>query len=227
MEWQLLAGLPPGEVEEVLRSARRRAFRRGEIVFHEGDHGQTMHMVASGHFALCATSGQGQTCTLRIYAPGEMFGRMGLPPSKAIRAATMVAVEGGETYELSRELMHDLRTRHPSVNDTLLGLVGQGLYWVSQRYLELLFLDADTRVRLRLLELGQQYREGDGDGTVVISVTQEDLAGLAGTSRATVNRVLGEEEHQGTLVRKRGKLLLFDPAAIERRTQVLPLAASY
>lgn len=224
MEWQLLAGLPAGQVEDVLASARRRVFRRGDIVFHQGDHGQTIHLVAAGHFGLRVTSVQGQECTLRIYAPGEMFGRIGLPPVQTVRAATMVAIEGGETYELGRELMDDLRSSYPSVNDTLLGLAAQGLYWVSQRYLEVLFLDADTRVRLRLLELGRQYRYGQDDTEVAIAVTQEDLAGLAGTSRATVNRVLGEEERKGTLARKRGKLLLFDPDAIERRTQPTPLA---
>jgi CRP-like cAMP-binding protein len=226
MQWQLLAGLPAAQAEEVLAAARRRVFRRGEVVFHQGDHGQTTHLVASGHFGLRVTSAQGQDCTLRIYAPGEMFGRIGLPPVNAIRAATMVAVEGGETYELGADLMNDLRAKHPSVNDTLLGLAGQGLHWVSQRYLEVLFVDADTRVRMRLVELGQQYRDRETDGAVVISVTQEDIAGLAGTSRATVNRVLGEEERHGTLARKRGRLLLFNPEGIERRTQRMPLAVS-
>lgn len=211
-------------MDEVLASARRRIFRRGDIVFHQGDHGQTIHLIASGHFGLRVTSAQGQDCTLRIYAPGEMFGRIGLPPVQTVRAATMVAVEGGETFELGREIVNDLRAKHPSVNDTLLGLAAQGLYWVSQRYLEVLFLDADTRVRLRLLELGQQYRDGRGNGPTVIAVTQEDLAGLAGTSRATVNRVLGEEERQGTLTRQRGRLLLLDPGPIEQRTQPASLA---
>jgi CRP-like cAMP-binding protein len=153
-----------------------------------------------------------------------MFGRLGVPPVEAVRAATMVAIEGGETYELGRDLVNDLRSRYPSVNDTLLGLVAQGLYWVSQRYLEVLFLDADTRVRLRLLELGRQYRDDRSDGAVVISVTQEDLAGLAGTSRATVNRVISEEERRGTLNRRRGKLLLLDAEAIEGRTRTTQAA---
>jgi CRP/FNR family cyclic AMP-dependent transcriptional regulator len=217
MEWQLLAGLSADEVEEVLAAARRRSFRRNEVVFHEGDPGYSTHLVARGHFGLRVTSPRGQECTLRVYAPGEMFGRIGLPPVEAVRAATMVAVEGGETYEVGRELMEQLRVEHPSVNDVLLGLVGQGLYWVSQRYLDVLFLDADTRVRRRLLELGRQYGPAGSEGAVVIFVTQEDIAGLAGSSRATVNRVLGEEERHGALERRRGRILLLDPRGLEER----------
>jgi hypothetical protein len=38
----------------------------GEIVFHEGDHGRTIHLVAGGHFGLRVTSARGQDCTLRV-----------------------------------------------------------------------------------------------------------------------------------------------------------------
>lgn len=217
MEWQLLAGLSHEQVNSVLGEARPRFFRRGEVVFHEGDPGHSIHLVARGHFALRFMSPRGQECTLRVYAPGEVFGRMGLPPSEAIRAATMAAVEGGDTYELSREQMGALRAAYPSVNDTLLGLADQGLHWVGQRYVEVLFLDAESRVRRRLLELGRQYGDGSLDARSAILVTQEDVAGLAGVSRATVNRVLGEEERRGALKRHRGRIVLLDPGGIAQR----------
>ena len=40
---------------------------------------------------------------------------------------------------------------------------------------------------------------------VVVPLTQEDIAGLAGTSRATVNRVLREEERRGTVELEAGQ----------------------
>jgi CRP-like cAMP-binding protein len=48
-------------------------------------------------------------------------------------------------------------------------------------------------------------------------LTQEDLAAMAGTSRATVNRVLREEEKRGALALRRGRVTLLDPDGLSRR----------
>ena len=58
---------------------------------------------------------------------------------------------------------------------------------------------------------------GDGSDSVTIPLTQEDLAGLAGTSRATVNRALREEESRGTVKLGRGKTTVLDLDELRRR----------
>jgi CRP-like cAMP-binding protein len=52
-----------------------------------------------------------------------------------------------------------------------------------------------------------------------VPLTQEDLAGLAGTSRATVNRVLREEEERGTVKLGRGRTTVLDADALARRAR--------
>jgi CRP/FNR family cyclic AMP-dependent transcriptional regulator len=54
----------------------------------------------------------------------------------------------------------------------------------------------------------------------VVALTQEELAQLAGTSRATVNRVLREEERRGTLSLRRGETIVLDREAIRKRGRV-------
>ena len=49
----------------------------------------------------------------------------------------------------------------------------------------------------------------------MIPLTQEDLAGLAGTSRATVNQVLKAEQRRGTLELGRGRTTILDRAALD------------
>ena len=52
--------------------------------------------------------------------------------------------------------------------------------------------------------LAEQYREPGGDA--VIPLTQDDLAGLAGTSRLTVNRVLQDMRRRGQVELTRGRI---------------------
>ena len=77
------------------------------------------------------------------------------------------------------------------MKDVLLRLLAEQLRRATDRIVEAHYVDAETRVRRRLVELAATY---DSD---VVPLTQEDIAAMAGTSRATVNRVLREEERRG------------------------------
>ncbi|HST42427.1 MAG TPA: helix-turn-helix domain-containing protein, partial [Conexibacter sp.] len=59
----------------------------------------------------------------------------------------------------------------------------------------------------------------DAAGGASVPLTQEELASLAGTSRATVNKVLREEQEHGALELRRGRTTVLDAAALERRAR--------
>ena len=52
MDWPLLAGVGADDVAALLAIARRRSFRRGEVVFHVGDPADALHLVRKGRFAV-------------------------------------------------------------------------------------------------------------------------------------------------------------------------------
>src|SRR5690349_9438644 len=52
VEWPLLGALGEAERAAVLAAARRRTFARGEVVFHEEDPADSLHLVVSGHLAV-------------------------------------------------------------------------------------------------------------------------------------------------------------------------------
>ena len=51
----------------------------------------------------------------------------------------------------------------------------------------------------------------------VVPLTQEELSNLAGTSRATVNRVLREAQGRGELALRRGRIEVLDGARLAAR----------
>ena len=89
---------------------------------------------------------------------------------------------------------------------------------MSELLVEALYVPADVRVLRRLKELGDVY-EGAPASEVAIPLTQEQLAQLAGTSRATVNRVLRDMERAAQIVLRRGKVVIVDRDALARRAR--------
>ncbi|MDX6475435.1 MAG: family transcriptional regulator, cyclic receptor protein, partial [Gaiellaceae bacterium] len=120
MSWPLLADLPAEDVRELLQVARRRTFGKGEVVFHEGDPADSMHLIEKGRFAVRTRTPLGDTALLAIHGPGAAFGELALMTREAKRSATIAALEPGETRSVYRDDFARLQKRHPGVNEILL-----------------------------------------------------------------------------------------------------------
>jgi CRP/FNR family cyclic AMP-dependent transcriptional regulator len=218
MRWRLLEDVPAEDVRRVLEVARRRTFDRREIVFHQGDIADALHLVGSGHFAVQARTPSGDAALLAVRGPGEAVGELALVAADAIRSATVLALEPGETFAIYRDDFHRLRVEYPSINTVLVALLAEDVRGMNERLLAALFFDATTRVRHALLEFATVYEGQSGSGEVVIPLTQDDLATLAGVSRPTVNRVLRREEARGRLALRRGAIAILKRDELARGT---------
>lgn len=138
-----------------------------------------------------------------------------MPDAK--RVATVFALEPGETRSVYRDDFARLQREHPSVNAVLVHLLAEEVRRRSERLSEAYYVDADTRVRLRLVELARSY---EGAERATVPLTQEALAETAGTSRATVNRVPREEQKRGSVKLARGRTVVDELDELVRRARL-------
>jgi CRP/FNR family transcriptional regulator, cyclic AMP receptor protein len=209
VEWRLLAGVSPEDVRRLEAVSKRQIFRRGQVVFHDDDPADALHLVVRGHFAARVTTPTGETVLLAIIGPGDAFGELALVSDES-RGATVQAFSDGETLALHRDAFEALRRARPQVDRSLAVILAERLRRVNDLVMEAHYVEAAVRVRRRLLELGDAF-----EGT--IPLTQEEIAQTAGTSRATVNRVLREEEAAGAVELGRGRTTITDVIALRGR----------
>ena len=132
----------------------------------------------------------------------------------------MVAIEPLVTHSIYEADFARLRRSYPQLTEVLVALLSASVRRLNGQLVDALYLPAELRVRKRLAELAATY-EADG-GEVVVPLRQEDIADLAGTSRATVNRVLREEARRGSVRLTRGRTAVLDR---ERLLELVPPAA--
>jgi CRP/FNR family cyclic AMP-dependent transcriptional regulator len=202
---ELLAGLPDADVQRVLGRCRRRRFAKGEVLFHEGDPADSLHIVVKGRVAVRISTSLGSTATIDFIGAGDVVGEQALLPPVAPRGATAAALEPTETMALAASDFAAVRTEHPTVDAVLLSIVVRRHRALGARLAEALYVGAEQRVLRRLVDVAATYESTD-----TIPLTQEDLAGLAGTTRETVNRVLRREEERGALALARGRITILD-----------------
>jgi CRP/FNR family cyclic AMP-dependent transcriptional regulator len=217
VRWRLLSDVPDEDVRMLLSVARRRRFQRGEVVFHRDDPGDSLHLIVSGRFAIRVMTPLGDMVWIAVRGPGENFGEMALVQGEARRSATVSALEEAETFAVWKPEFDELRKRYPGIDRVLIAFLAGEIRMLDERLLEALYLPAERRILRRLRELSEVYRQPDG--SAVIPLTQEELAEFAGAARATVNRVLREEQERCTLELRRGKTRILNPEELARRAR--------
>jgi len=208
----LLGPLAEAERREVLAAARRRHFARGEVVFHEGDPGDTLHLIAKGHVAVRIATPLGDMALLRVLGQGEYFGELAIV-APAPRSATIICLDPVETLAIHRDRFEELRVKHPAVEEIVTHALVAEVRRLSSRLIEALYLPVDCRVWRRVAELAGLYGPAV-DGAVVIPLTQDDVAHLAGTTRPSANKVLRHGEERGVLRIGRARIEVLDVAAV-------------
>jgi CRP/FNR family transcriptional regulator, cyclic AMP receptor protein len=208
-----LAELPAEDRRLLLASARFRRFGPREIVFHEGDPADAFMLIEKGRLAVRVATPRGDTVTLTVLGPGDIVGELALLGGGAIRSATVAALEPTEVWSFHRDMLHALRRERASIDAFVLRTLVEDIHRLSGLLLEALYIPVDTRVLRRLHELERRYRTTRAP--TIIPLTQDDLASIAGTSRATTNRVLRQAEADGFLRLRRGRVEVLDPAVLE------------
>jgi CRP/FNR family transcriptional regulator, cyclic AMP receptor protein len=205
-----LSSLPGDESERIQAGGRRRRFQHGDIVFHEGDQGDTLHLVTAGRFGVqTGTSGASASCSrsfrqARCSGSSRSSGRAGSEPQ------TVVTLEASETRSIDADWVRDLCDRVPGADGYFLGLLADRSARRTSRLLEIVFVPAEIRVIRRIVELAATFPDG-------IQLTQERVGEMACTSRATVNKVLRAEQERGALVLGRETVVINDVELLRTR----------
>ena len=218
MEFSLLASLPDEARRTLLRNVRRRTFARREVIVHEGDPADSLHLVRSGRLAVQVSTPGGQVAMLRLITPGEYFGELALlDPTASRRSATIVALEPAETWSISSTAFHALRADHPEIQQVVMTALAERVDDLSRRLLEAMYDGLDRRVFRQLVYLSEVYAVGADGGPVTIPLTQETLAEFVGGTRPSVNAVLQRLQERGLIELTRGRIVVRDRAALAAR----------
>jgi CRP-like cAMP-binding protein len=219
----LFAGVQPDDLHEVARHLRRRRFRRGEVIFHQGDPGDALHIVASGSVKIVLPSAEGEEAIIATVHSGDFFGELALLDG-APRSATAAAVEVTETLSLPRETFLEEIGRSASLRDVLLRSLAGELRRLTSHVEELHFLDLAGRLASRLLSLAreaepgpQRTPQGTLEATLDWPFTQSDLAAMIGATRQSVNRLLSDLVERGLIRIDRDTLVIADLERLERQ----------
>ncbi|HEY2028286.1 MAG TPA: Crp/Fnr family transcriptional regulator, partial [Myxococcales bacterium] len=164
-------------------------------------------VIASGKVKVVLYGETGREIILSILRKGDFFGEMSLLDRQP-RSANVVAVEESELLCLDREAFQTHLAAHPTTSLAVLAEMSRRLRHADEVIGDLALLDVYARVARTVRELAQKQGEPvDGGLLIKERPTQQEIAGLIGTSRETVSRALSDFARRG-LLEMSGKQIL-------------------
>src|ERR671921_2710947 len=152
-------------IERIVSVLRIRRFRRGETVFHQGDPGDALFVIASGSVKVVLPSDEGaEPAIVAILGVGEFFGELAILDG-APHSATIVAVAATETLVLHRDAFLALIDSDAALRRALLASLATEIRRLTGHVEDLHFLDLPGRLASRIVRLAGPLPE-ESDGSV-------------------------------------------------------------
>jgi CRP/FNR family transcriptional regulator, cyclic AMP receptor protein len=209
---EVFGGLEERELHEVVQVSVPRRWDRGEVVFREGDDGDTTYLLMSGAVLLTREHQDGRVVAIAELRGGDMFGELAMFRGEK-RSATAEAIEPTAAVALLAPDVQRLVKGNPEIAAKLLKALAERVSRTTERLLQQSFQTVAGRVASALLSqtAARKAEREDADGDVLIEATQAEIAGLAGTSRESASRFLATLERAGVVTLGRGKVTVHDP----------------
>lgn len=212
----IFSGLTPEQLEELASVAVPRSWGAGEVIFREGDAGDTCYVVQSGAVRVLRNHSDGRTITLAELRPGDLFGELAMFDTEH-RSATVESAAETRGVALLAGDMRRLLLRHPDMALKLLSAFAERLREANERISRQSFQTVASRVAGVMLEQAATLTaDGAGEHDIQINATRAQIAQLAGSSRESVSRFLATLDRAGVVTCGRGKVVIHDPAALRR-----------
>ena len=185
-------GLAPQSRVALAAVCRSRDLRKRELLFREGDRGEGIFLLASGHIQLYKTAPSGEEIVIKVIKPGESFAEAVLFEADRY-PVNAIALSACRLYAVLRQDIENLLGNADFRRDFITMLMRKQRY-LTERIRQLSSQD----VAARLLDfLREQYGPRD---LIQTAISKKDIAAAIGVTPETLSRLIPRLKKQQKIV---------------------------
>jgi CRP-like cAMP-binding protein/CheY-like chemotaxis protein len=192
------------KLQSIVAERKVRQIKKKQVLYYEGDVAQGIYLVVSGRIKTLKMSEDGRELVTALYGPDEYFGIHALL-SEGAYTETAEASEDTSICLIPRDLVFDLLNKYPDVSQKFIKVLSNNLREKEEQLIQLAYHSVRKRMASVLIRLVRQLPDMAQD-PLVLKISRDDLAALAGMATETVSRTLSDFKEEG-LIGKQGSLI--------------------
>ena len=199
--------LEPELVDLVNDQKRSNLYRKGQIVFYEGNPSYGLFCLNSGRVKLFKMTTEGKRLTLRIAEPGDQLGHLSLLSGQPY-SASAEALEDSVICFIDRKIIFPILSEQKDVSWAILQNLAKEMIVAQNRAIDIAHRSVRERMAGLLLLLNEKYGHEHEEGILLdLKLSRSDLADLIGISEETSVRVLTDFREE-LLIRDQNRQIL-------------------
>lgn len=206
----VFAGLPAEDLELLFAHKLEQVYKKGETIFREGSYPAGIFYITEGKAKKFKMDKQGREQIIYVANTGELIGYHAIlaedryPDSAA-------ALEKSTISFITREDFVETLQRSEILTRRLLKTLSHEFAVLTNNLTLFAQKPVRQRLALQLIVLREKYKTDFSPGMpVAINMGREDLAGLVGTARENVVRLLSEFKEAGILATQGRKIIVLE-----------------
>lgn len=215
-----IQAIPDEYRSAVLDQCTVKSYRKGEIIWAQGDAVHALAFLASGKVFALFHCANGRSGAVSFWSSGDILGAELIAGEVTTRQASLRCLEDATIYYLEWARFQAIVKRFPEVAYAVITALSVRLRWAIRLVHILQTQTAFNRVCSVLLGLAERFPVATPGGTTIdLDITHEDLAAIVGVSRQFMTVTLHELEDRGLLSNTRKRITLADLGKLREITQ--------
>jgi CRP-like cAMP-binding protein len=208
----LFASLSEANLIQLAEDFQSRNFRKGDIIFHQGDESQLLYVLVTGKVRVFHITPNGEETTVNIMTRQQVLGEFAVIDGQP-RSATVQAISNCTLIGLRREkFLHYIDTM-PGLGLAMCRLLVSKARWTTMYAETIAQLDAAGQLLNLLLQYNEEFGQEIEAGKrykLDLGLNQTDLASLIGAKRGWVNHILQDWRSRDLIEFERGAIIIVD-----------------
>lgn len=183
----IFQGMSTNEINNLQQVTKSRCFKKGELIFREGEQSDKFFIVHKGLIKLSKVAENGKEQILRLLFQGDFFGQFALLKDENYYA-NAEALENTIVCTIEKKLFVDTIERNPTMAVNFINALSNRLV-LADEWMSLLSL-LEVEQRLARVIILFYDRIGMSENQFTLPISKRDLASFIGTTPETLSRKL-------------------------------------
>src|SRR6185369_5168787 len=185
-------------LEKITVGKRELSFRKGEKVFSQGDHADSIYFIQTGRIKITVVSAGGKEAVLAMPGPHDFFGE-GALVNQRLRISTAKTLDPSTVFRIEKQVM--LRSLHEQTELSekfMASLLSRNID-LEEDLCDQLFNHSEKRLARVLLKLARLREHDVAPDAKVPVLSHETLAEMVGTTRSRVTYFMNKFRKMGLI----------------------------
>jgi CheY-like chemotaxis protein len=195
-------------LNDLVKEARVKVYKKKQLFYEDGDSPIYVYYLVKGKVRTFLYYQDGRELSTNIHTDGQFFGYESILLNEGYTESAS-ALEDTEVALIPKEKFFELMFNKPVIATKFIKLLSGNVKEKEEQMLGFAYDSVRKRVANTLVHVASKTIESPNQDEVVIRISRDDLAALAGTANETISRMLADFKDEKLIIKEGNAIRIY------------------